>query len=89
MEMRRLREDQIKVIKILDAHENTGHNIFVKIKTGKTTGGHDFTLLKGQSRLDVRKYSFSQRTVNKWNKLSASKAAMLSMWHFLSLDHSA
>ena len=27
--------------------------------------------MKGQSRLDVRKYSFSQRTVNEWNKLSA------------------
>ena len=23
-----------------------------------------------QSRLDVRKYSFSQRTINVWNKLS-------------------
>ncbi len=30
--------------------------------------GHDFTLVKGQSSLDVRKYSFSQRTVNEWNK---------------------
>ena len=29
------------------------------------------TLVKGQSRLDVRKYSFSQRTVNEQNKLSA------------------
>ena len=28
-------------------------------------------LVKGQSRLDVRKYSFSQRTINEWNKLSA------------------
>ena len=25
----------------------------------------------GQSRLDVRKYYFSQRTVNEWNKFSA------------------
>ena len=28
-------------------------------------------IVKGQSRLYVRKYSFSQRTVNEWNKLSA------------------
>ena len=28
------------------------------------------TLVKKQSRLDVRKYSFSQRTINVWNKLS-------------------
>ena len=28
-------------------------------------------MMKGQNRLDFRKYSFSQRTVNEWNKLSA------------------
>ena len=27
-------------------------------------------LVKKQSRLDVRKYSFSQRTINVWNNLS-------------------
>ena len=36
----------------------------------KITGGHNFTLVKKQSRLDVRKFSFSQRTINVWNKLS-------------------
>ena len=41
-------------------------NIYFKIKTGKITTG----LAKGQGRLDFRKYSFSQRTVNEWNKLS-------------------
>ena len=29
------------------------------------------TLAKKQSRLDIRKFSFSQRTVNEWNRLSA------------------
>ena len=32
----------------------------------------DLTLMKEQSRLDVRKYSFSQRTINVWNNLSHS-----------------
>ena len=41
-----------------------------KIKANIITGGHNFTLVKEQSRLDVRKYSFSQRTVNVWNKSS-------------------
>ena len=68
---RRLRGDQIEVFKILNGHENIDPNIFFKIKTGKITRGHDFTLVKGQNRLDFRKYSFSQRTVNEWNKLSA------------------
>ena len=44
---------------------------FFEIKEGKITRGHNFTLVKKQSRLDVRKFSFSQRTINVWNKLPA------------------
>ena len=36
----------------------------------KYRGEQLFTLLKKQSRLDVRKFSFSQRTINVWNELS-------------------
>ena len=43
---------------------------FFEIKESKLTRGHNYTLVKKQSRLDVRKYSFSQRTINVWNKLS-------------------
>ena len=72
LQTRILRGDQIEVFKILNDHENIDANIyFFKIKTGKITRGHDFTLVKWQNRLDFRKYSFSQRTVNEWNKLSA------------------
>ena len=62
---------EIEVFKILNGHGNIDPNIFFKIKTGKITGGHDCMLVKGLSRLDFRKYSFSQRTVNEWNKLPA------------------
>ena len=55
----------------MNGQENIDPSIFFKIKAGKITRGHDFTLVKGQSRLDFRKYSFSQRTVNDRNKLSA------------------
>ena len=41
-----------------------------KIKESKITRGHNFTLVNKQSRLDVRKFSFSQRTINVWNKFS-------------------
>ena len=71
LDTRRLRGDQIGVFKISNGHENIDPNICFKIKTGKRTRGHDLTLVKGQNRLDVRKYSFSQRTVNEWNKLPA------------------
>ena len=63
--------DQIEVFKILNDHEKIDPNTLFTIKTGERTREHDFTLVKGQSRLAVRKYSFSQRTVNEWNKLSA------------------
>ena len=44
--------------------------VFFEFKEGKITRGHNFTLVKKQSRLDVRKFSYSQRTINVWNKLS-------------------
>ena len=45
--------------------------ILIKIfKTDNRTRGHEVTLVKDQCRLDIRKYTFSQRTTNEWNKLS-------------------
>ncbi len=68
LETRRLRGDQIEVFKILKGYENIDSNIFFEIKESKISRGHNFTLVKKQSRLDVRK--FSQRSINVWNKLS-------------------
>ena len=58
------------MFKILNGYEHIDSNIFFKIKKRKITRGHNVTLVKKQSRLDVRKYSFSQRTINVWNTLS-------------------
>ena len=58
------------MFKILNGYENTDSNIFFKIKESKVTRGHNFMLVKKQSRLDVRKFPSSQRTINDWNKLS-------------------
>ena len=55
---------------ILNGVENIDYNIFYLFKEGKITRGHNYTLVKKQSRLDVRKYSLTQRTINVWNKLS-------------------
>ena len=40
-----------------------------KLKEGSRTRGHKAALVKEQYRLDMRKYSFSQRMINEWNKL--------------------
>ena len=71
LETRRLRGDQIEVFKILNGYENIDRNIFFTVKEERRTRGHGVTLAKKQCRLDIRQFSFSQRTVNEWNRLSA------------------
>ena len=44
--------------------------IFVLVKEERTRG-HGVTLAKKQCRLDIKIFSFIQRTVNEWNRLSA------------------
>ena len=44
--------------------------MFFSLKNDSRNGGHEVTLVKDQCRLDIRKYFFSQRTINEWNKLS-------------------
>ena len=51
------------MFKILNGYENIDSNFFFE-------RAQLYTLMKKQSRLDVRKYSFSQRTINVWNNLS-------------------
>ena len=71
LETRRLRGDQIEVFRILNGYENIDRNIFFSVKEERRTRGHGVTLAKKQCRLDIRKFSVSQRTVNEWNRLSA------------------
>ena len=70
LETRRLRGEQIEVFKILKGYENIDRNMFFSLKKDSRTRGHEVKLVKDQCRLDIRKYSFSQRRVNEWNKLS-------------------
>ena len=70
LETRRLRGDQIEVFKILNRYKNIDRNIFFSLKKDNGTRVHGVTLVKDQCRLDIRKYLFSQRTINEWNKLS-------------------
>ena len=56
---------------ILNGYENIYRNIFFSVKEEKRTRRHGITLAKKQCRLDIIKISFSQRTVNEWNRLSA------------------
>ena len=57
----------MKFFKILNGYENIDRNVFFSLKKDSRTRGHE---VKDQCRLDIRKHSFSQRTINEWNKLS-------------------
>ena len=65
---------------ILNGYENIDTIIFL-IKVSKITRGHNFTLVKKQSGLDDIKFSFSQRTINVWNKLSAECASSVNVFN--------
>ena len=58
------------MFKIVNGYENIDRNILFKLKEGSRTRGHKAALVKEQCMLDMRKYPFSQRVINEWNKLS-------------------
>ena len=64
LETRILRGDQIEVFKIVNGYEGVDRNMFFKLKEGNRTRGHKAALVMEQCRLDMRKYSFSQRVIN-------------------------
>ena len=60
----------MKFFKILNGYENIDRNMFFSLKKDSRTRGHEVKLVKDQCKLDIRKYSFSQRTIIELNKLS-------------------
>jgi len=68
LETRRLRGDLIEMFKIIKGKEDIEETYFNR-RIGNTRG-HEFKLYKGSVRTDIRKFSFFQRSVNEWNKLT-------------------
>ena len=57
------------MFQIVNGYEDVDREMFFKLKKGSRTRGHKAALVKEQCRLDMRKYSFSQKVKNEWNKL--------------------
>ena len=68
LETRRMRADLIEVFKIIKGLEGLSEETFFE-RSGSITRGHSLKLNKARFRLDVAKYSFSNRTCNDWNAL--------------------
>ena len=72
LEERRLSGDMIEVYKLLTEKEQIDHRqFFNSADTPYGLRGHEKKLAKDRSRLDSRKFFFSQRVVNGWNNLPA------------------
>lgn len=82
LENRRDRGDMIEVYKFLNGFNKVNYTKFFDKAKYNNTRGHNFKLEKGRCRLDVRKYSFSQRVVSKWNALPAGVVAATSINNF-------
>ena len=54
---------------MVNGYEDVDREMFFKLKRGSRTRGHKAALVKEQCSLDMRKYSFSQKVINEWNKL--------------------
>ena len=52
------------MFKIVNGYEDVDRNMFFKLKEGRGTRVHKAVLVKEQGRLDMRKYSLSQRVIN-------------------------
>jgi ribonuclease P/MRP protein subunit RPP40 len=81
LETRRIRGDLIEVFKILRGIDNVDERLFFS-KAISNTRGHDLKLYKHSCRLDCRKYCFSHRVVEIWNKLPDSAVTCITVNSF-------
>ena len=78
---RRLRGDMIETFKIMNEIDKIDSNLFFTRSTSNTRG-HNLKLYKGKFRCDARKYFYSQRVVDPWNRLPSVAAEASSLNSF-------
>ena len=82
LEERRDRGDLIEVFKIVRGFSRVDSKYFFNFCNIRRTRGHSYKMNKDRSRLDIRKFFFSQRVVNKWNSLPVDVVEALSVNSF-------
>jgi hypothetical protein len=69
LEERRNRNDIIEVYRMLHGLSPIPLDAFFSLRSNERTRGHRFTLNKKSCRRDIRAHFFSNRVVNRWNRL--------------------
>ncbi len=88
LKYRRLRGDMIEVYKILSEKYDTEVTPGLLVRDDNTrTRGHSKKLKKRYSRLDIRKFTFSNRVVDPWNNLPEKVVSAKTLLQFeINLD---
>jgi len=71
---RRVRGDMIEVYKLTGKEQVNHKQFFTLADMPYDLRGHEKKLAKGRSRLDSRKFFFSQRVVNEWMEWTPGKS---------------
>ena len=69
LEERRHRSDLVEMFKISRNLSAIPFDVFFESNASGKTRGHNFKVKKARFELDLRKFFFSQRVVDRWNKL--------------------
>lgn len=89
LEIRRLRADLIEVFKIIHGLEGIDPEELFEFSTaqqrGQVTRGHQYKIVKQRTRLDVRRFFFSQRIIDEWNALPPEAVQATSINKFKSV----
>ena len=83
LETRRVRANLLEDLKIINGLDSIfPADFFITENEHGKTRGHPYKISKLHSRLDIRKYSFTQRIVNDWNRLPRSAVMSASINQF-------
>jgi len=82
LQQRRLRGDLIETYKILTGKEKISSEQLFQKATTIDLRGHSLKLYKKSSRLDIRKYFFSQSIFDYWNKLPDDVVSAATIYSF-------
>jgi len=85
LDTRRERSDLIETCKIINNNYNIGTDLFFQFDDSGRRG-HCKKLFKRRFKLDVRKYVFSNRVVDKWNSLPDNCVTNLLAIHYQHLN---
>ena len=93
LELRRLRHDLIYTYKIVfGLVTNAGSDFFIlanSVNATNNTRGHMYKLFPRLSRIDARKYFFTERVIRVWNCLPAERKHFSSLIQFRNFTNSA